>query len=165
MRVKCAKENLTNAWKQPSEVILKYSLQPAPFDILFYIYFLVLFQTDGLIKSESYGNSTAPRQKKITSTNSNLDFSEAVSVFQDFNMLEVMKKALLKRTRLNNAGLAKSETMDTAEDLAIFVKLQNDHEGKLELLHKICEEFPALAEEASFPPLIKENLPFLSCQF
>ena len=104
-------------------------------------------------------------KKKITSTNSNLDFSEAVSVFQDFNMLEVMKKALLKRTRLNNAGLAKSETKDTAEDLAIFVKLQNDHEGKLELLHKIYEGFPALAEEASFPPLFKEDILFLSCQY
>ena len=93
------------------------------------------------------------RDKQIfTSTNSNLNFSEAVSVFQDFNMLEVMKKALLKRTRLNNAGLAKSETKDTAEDLAIFVKLQNDHERKLELLHKIYEGFPAPAEEASFPP-------------
>ena len=103
-------------------------------------------------------------KKKFTSTNSNLDFSETVSVFQDFYMLEVMKKALLKRTRLNNAGLAKSETKDTAEDLAIFVKLQNDHEGKLELLHKIYEGFPALAEEASFPPLIKEDIVSLSCQ-
>ena len=35
--------------------------------------------------------------------------------------------------RLNNAGLTKVK----AEDLAIFVKLKNDHEGKLELLNHL----------------------------
>ena len=62
--------------------------------------------------------------------------------------------------RLNNAGLTKVK----AEDLAIFFKFQNDREGKLELLHKICERFLAMVEEASFPPFIKKDILSFSCQ-